>query len=60
MVLPQFAHDFNWRVKFRVNTPFHKFTFNMRLLLQFPVDLSALLTVNPLLKMSKDEKRAFS
>ena len=20
MVLPQFAHDFNWRVKFRVNT----------------------------------------
>ena len=42
------------------NTPFHKFILNLRLLLQFPVDLSALLIVNPFLKMSKDEKCAFS
>ena len=37
-----------------INTPFHKFSLNMRLLLQFPVDPSALLTVNLFLKMSKD------
>ena len=27
MVLPQFAHDFNWRVKFRVNTCGNKWSF---------------------------------
>ena len=32
---------------------------NMRLLLQFPVDLSALLIVNPFFKMGKNEKRCF-